>query len=912
MTNPVDRIPLPTVAAAPARRGVPLVALLAPLVLALAMWLIMSSPYALLFGILGPVVAGATALDARRTARRGRRDELDRARRELAELERSLEERLAERARALERAAPEPTALTLDEQQSAWRLGRGAVATGIELVGTQEVPELAEEVHRLRHLAAHLPDAPVLVDAFETLAVTGAEPLVRAFARSLVVQAVARCPAGTARVTVPPGEHWASRLPARCTDGDTWSVERAGHRVLALTSQPTGRGLEVRLGDAGEAPVLPGGATGWHPGYLAAVEAAHIAERLAEAAERRGWRPPGTIPATVALEALLAASEGARSAAVLGRDGAGPVQVDLERDGPHALVAGTTGSGKSELLVSWVLALAARRPPAELAFLLIDFKGGSSFAPLAPLPHVAGVVSDLDEATATRAVESLRAELRRREAHLAEHGVRDIAELVPGILPRLVIVVDEFAALVALDPELQAVFADLAARGRSLGLHLVLGTQRPAGVVRDAVLANITVRACLRVLEPGESTSIVGVPDAAEIGGEQRGRGILRDLAGAREVQFALADEDCAARIAERWRGHPVPETRPWLDPLPVEIASHDLPTVPSGLVVGLVDVPEQQRRDALVVEPWASGALLVVGASCSGRTEALVTLADAAARSGAEVRWVPPDAAELWAALCEPPRAGRVLVVVDDLDLLLARGDAEQRADLTDALTRAVREGRRTGLAVAASARGSGGALQGASAAFEQRILLRMPTREEHLLNGGDSRDYRAERNPGSAAWRGRDAQLALAPVRPEPWCATVAEARLDHGTWALASPRPEQWLARLAEAGIPAAAVDASATTVTPGLAPGLTPGLGTTREPGDDVVRVGDVDAWLRDHHGLAQVRRTGRLLLHGCTRAELRTLTRTRGPVAPLAGDDEAWLIEGTELVRVRVSLGTRPI
>src|SRR5690606_23108114 len=93
----------------------------------------------------------------------------------------------------------------------------------------------------------------------------------------------------------------------------------------------------------------------------------------------------------------------------------GPAFVDLVADGPHALVAGTTGSGKSELLVSWVLALAGRIPPDRVSFLLVDFKGGSAFAPLAQLPHVVGVVSDLDPASARRAVESLRAELRRRE-----------------------------------------------------------------------------------------------------------------------------------------------------------------------------------------------------------------------------------------------------------------------------------------------------------------------------------------------------------------------------------------------------------------------------------------------------------------------------------------------------------------
>ncbi|MFW8745594.1 FtsK/SpoIIIE domain-containing protein, partial [Mesorhizobium japonicum] len=176
-------------------------------------------------------------------------------------------------------------------------------------------------------------------------------------------------------------------------------------------------------------------------------------------------------------------------AAPIGRDADGPVIVDLVADGPHALVGGTTGSGKSELLVSWVLAMAHGRRPDEVAFLLVDFKGGAAFAPLAGLPHVVGILSDLDARLTRRAIESLRAELLRRERLLADAGVRSIDELPSGALARLVVVVDEFAAVVSGQPELHDVFADLAARGRSLGLHLVLCTQRPAGVVRDGVLA---------------------------------------------------------------------------------------------------------------------------------------------------------------------------------------------------------------------------------------------------------------------------------------------------------------------------------------------------------------------------------------------------------------------------------------
>jgi S-DNA-T family DNA segregation ATPase FtsK/SpoIIIE len=892
MTPAPERIPLPTVAAAPAPRGFPLVATIAPLVLAVALWLMTSSVYALLFALLGPVVAVASMFDARRTVKRTRGRELATARERLDELEEELAPRLAARAHALAASTLDPSALTLDESVRSWYLGRGEVRSGIELHASEEVPELAEEFARLREFAGRLRDAPVVIDGFDAFAVSGADPLVRSFARGLVLQAVARCAPGTARVTVPAGERWAHRLPARYVEGDEWQVEVDGNRVLVIGRTVAGRALEVSLGEAGEEAWAAGTASGWRPCYLAAVEAEQLACRLAELAGQRGWRAPGAIPTEIWLEHLLAGTDAPVSAAVLGRDAVDAVLVDLEQHGPHALVAGTTGSGKSELLVSWVLALAARRPPAELAFLLVDFKGGSSFAPLAALPHVAGVVSDLDEATATRAVESLRAELRRREAVLASHGARDIDELASGVLPRLVIVVDEFAALVAVDAELQSVFADLAARGRSLGLHLILGTQRPAGVVRDAVLANITVRVCLRVLEPAESAAMVGVPDAALIPTERRGRGLLRDAAAAREVQFARAAPGCAERIAEHWRGHPVPEARPWLDPLPAEIPLSDVPAAAHGLSVGFVDLPDRQRRDPLVVDPWREGALLVVGATASGRSEALATFATAASAAQVDVRWVAQNPADLWAALVQAPGAQRTLVVVDDLDVLLARGDAEERADLAELLGRVVREGRRTGISVVASARSAGGALQAAGAAFEQRMLLRLPTREDHLLNGGETREFRADRRAGAAVWRRREAQLALAPTHPLPWRAPVTEAWIGEGEWALATPRPEGWIARLAAAGITAAALD--------------------EHRP-DAAVQVGDIDAWLMEHLALGRIRRGGRLLLVGCTRADLRALARSRGAVSPLDAQhpDEAWLVEGAEITRVRLRLDRGP-
>ncbi|MDP3208445.1 MAG: FtsK/SpoIIIE domain-containing protein, partial [Rhodoglobus sp.] len=270
--------------------------------------------------------------------------------------------------------------------------------------------------------------------------------------------------------------------------------------------------------------------------------------------------PHSGVPSAVELGPLLRQTDaGGRGtlACETAVSASGSVVLDLVADGPHAVVGGTTGSGKSELLIAWVLAMAAPRSPADVTFLLVDFKGGSAFAALARLPHTVGIITDLDQAGARRALESLRAELRFRERLLVREGVRSIDETTA--CARLVIVVDEFAAMLAEYPELHALFSDLAARGRSLGIHLVLCTQRPAGVVRDSVLANADLRVSLRVNNRADSTAVVGSDAAAAIPPHARGRAIVsRGGESGDLVQFALANTDDIDRISQRWSSAPV------------------------------------------------------------------------------------------------------------------------------------------------------------------------------------------------------------------------------------------------------------------------------------------------------------------------------------------------------------------
>ena len=264
--------------------------------------------------------------------------------------------------------------------------------------------------------------------------------------------------------------------------------------------------------------------------------------------------------------------------AVIGIEAGDPFVVDLVADGPHAVVGGVTGSGKSELLVTWIIALCAAHSTRHVSFLLADFKGGTAFDVLADVPHVTGVITDLDGAGARRAIDSLRAEVRWREAELARAGARDILD--PRVdLPRLVIVVDEFAALLGEHPELHAVFTDVAARGRALGMHLMLGTQRPAGVVRESLLANCPLRISLRMTDPADSRAILGTDDAAALPGGYSGRGLaLVRTAGdpsPRRVRIALSSLSDSQAIGAADDG-PRPR-RPWLPELPGRIDLADL-----------------------------------------------------------------------------------------------------------------------------------------------------------------------------------------------------------------------------------------------------------------------------------------------------------------------------------------------
>ncbi len=374
-------------------------------------------------------------------------------------------------------------------------------------------------------------------------------------------------------------------------------------------------------------------------------------------------------------------AEGRRSGslrAVIGQSNLGPYTVDLRSQGPHALVGGTTGSGKSEMLQSWILGMATAHSPQRVTFLLVDYKGGSAFSDCLDLPHTVGLVTDLSPHLVRRALISLSAELQRREMLLHAHKKKDLIEFEmtgsPLVPPSLVIVVDEFAALVQEVPEFVDGVINVAQRGRSLGLHLILATQRPAGVIKENLRANTNLRLALRMADESDSTDVVGTPQAAAFDPSIPGRGILRSgpnqlvhfqaayvggWTGERKVGEDIKVQEFGFGPSKNWElpqkedlfrdpgptdikrivtnlreasrvaGIEPPE-KPWLP----ELATlYDLSKLPNArtdasLVFGVVDDPMTQSQPAIAFNPDKDGNILVVGTGGSGKSTFLRTLA--------------------------------------------------------------------------------------------------------------------------------------------------------------------------------------------------------------------------------------------------------------------------------------------
>lgn len=524
-------------------------------------------------------------------------------------------------------------------------------------------------------------------------------------------------------------------------------------------------------------------------------------------------------------------ANGPTTTIALGAGASGSVRIDLDRDGPHVLVAGTTGAGKSELLQSMVASLVASNAPDDLRLLLVDFKGGTAFGPCGTLPHTLDVLTDLDTATTSRALRSLTAEIRRREQLLAAAGAADIrawhaiTPAIPGrnVMPRLVIVVDEFATLAEELPEFLGGLVAIAQRGRALGVHLVLATQRPEGAVSADIRANTRLRICLAVARDAESRDVIDSADAVRLDHATPGRALMR-IGGIELVEVQVArvtgpiatsrpavalvplaawgephDTTADARqpaseleqlvAAARLAAPRVTAVDMWLPALPQRVQASSLTAADGHVGIGLVDLPDDQRQPQLRLSTRDAAPLLVIGGGRSGRTTAALTVATTLASR------LSPDRLHIWAidtgsgldALRGLPHAGAVveardververllhhlvdgghlradrqaLLVVDTWDGVVAAARDAGAGRIEELLVRLVMDGASGGTRVVLTTDRSG--LTGRLAAtIADRYCLRLADHADYALLGLPARNAPRDLPPGRAL---RAADLAL-----------------------------------------------------------------------------------------------------------------------------------------------------
>lgn len=353
--------------------------------------------------------------------------------------------------------------------------------------------------------------------------------------------------------------------------------------------------------------------------------------------------------------------------------------------GPHGLVAGTTGSGKSEILQTYIASAALNYHPHDVVFIIIDYKGGGMANQFKNLPHLVGTITNLDGNQINRALVSIKSELKRRQQIFGEYNVNHVdaymklykSNKAKEAIPHLIIIADEFAELKSDQPDFMRELVSAARIGRSLGVHLILATQKPAGVVDNQIWSNSKFKLCLKVQNTEDSKEVIKSDLAASI--VEPGRAYFQvgnneifelfqsawsgakkyddddvnkkeidisevSIEGTRRVIYSSKDENkgkksktqldvvieevqkvCIKNSIERLRG-------PWLPSLEEKISLDDLLTADDAKewicpVIGFLDDPERQLQKPLKINLGEEGHLLIIGAPGYGKTTFIQTL---------------------------------------------------------------------------------------------------------------------------------------------------------------------------------------------------------------------------------------------------------------------------------------------
>ncbi|MEH3132216.1 MAG: type VII secretion protein EccCb [Mycolicibacterium neoaurum] len=530
---------------------------------------------------------------------------------------------------------------------------------------------------------AIVPGLPMVTELSGHLGICGVPEVARDLLRAIVCQlAVWHSPADI-RIVARAGDgdrcwDWLKWLPHHATASNT------ARTVLIVDdgeSVPVGAAdIVLEVGGRGERLIETGPGSDALSTELAQLCARRLARwrpgAVSSGAAVRGWAESvGTdcSPDRIRLRVPIGTGDGP------GNRGT-PVYLDIKEAaeggmGPHGLCVGATGSGKSEFLRTLILGLAATHTSDELNLALIDFKGGATFLGFERLAHVAAVITNLAEEShlVSRMHAALTGEMQRRQQLLRTSGTGSIAEYRRAreagrelaVLPVLFLVIDEFSELLTQHPEFAEVFLAVGRLGRSLGVHLLLASQRLDEGRLRGLETHLSYRVCLKTFSTSDSRAVIGVPDAYGLPAEP-GSAYLKTVDGelvrlrttyvsgptrqiAEEplgVSLFTSDRPPAPppagkprqaptvleTVLDRLAGHGRPAHRIWLPPLPAPptltelLADDEWPTLTAP--IGLVDNAFEQRRDLLTLDlTGAGGHVAVVGATRSGKSTALCTL---------------------------------------------------------------------------------------------------------------------------------------------------------------------------------------------------------------------------------------------------------------------------------------------